>query len=73
MIVRSMEGDVSSAPTIDPSIECPRIARCVEKGLWSRIDTVVNEILDNTTIEDLVNLAKREGMMDAPDSPEYYI
>ena len=73
MIVRSMEGDVSSAPTIDPSIECPWIPRCVEKGLWSRIDTVVNEILDNTTIEDLVNLAKKEGMMDVPDSPEYYI
>lgn len=73
MIVRSIEGDVSSAPNIDPSIECPWIPRCVEKGLWSRIDTVVNEILDNTTIEDLVKLAKEEGMMDAPDSPEYYI
>lgn len=73
MIVRTIEGKVSSAPTYDASIECPWIPKCVEKGLWSRIDAAVNEIIDNTTIADLVDLAKKDGMMDILDAPEYYI
>ena len=73
MIVRTIEGEVSSAPTYDASIECPWIPKCVEKGLWSRIDAAVNEIIDNTTIADLVDLAKKDGMMDVLDAPEYYI
>ena len=68
-----MEGDVVSAPTTIHPSSVLGYRGASRRDFWEQDDTVVNEILDNTTIEDLVNLAKREGMMDAPDSPEYYI
>ncbi len=71
-IVRLMEGtDDRDGP--DGEGECPWISRCVEMGLWSRVDAAIGEILDGTTILDLIDLARREGLLDRVDAPEYYI
>lgn len=73
-IVRLMEGSAGSAgDSIGSKAESPWIAKCVDLGLWRRIDESVDSILDGTTIEDLIDFAKREGLVDALDSPEYFI
>ncbi len=73
-VVRLMEG--SGNPSQSESggrAECPWISKCVDMGLWSIIDRSVDEILDGTTIADLVDLARKKGLIDAPDRPEYFI
>lgn len=71
-VVRLMEGADQPAQ-VESNAECPWIAKCVDMGLWSIIDRSVDEILDSTTIEDLVELARRKGLIDALDRPEYFI
>lgn len=74
MIVRLMEGNGGTSGSAQESkAECPWIAQCVDMGLWSRIDKDVDAILDGTTIEDLIDLARREHLMDRLDGPEYFI
>lgn len=72
-IVRLMEGDQQEPASSDAGAECPWIAQCVNLGLWARIDESVDSILDGTTISDLIEFARKEGLMDLVDSPEYYI
>lgn len=72
MIVRLMEGN-GSASAQEGRAECPWIAKCVDMGLWSKIDEAVDAILDGTTIADLIDLARREKLMDLLDGPEYFI
>ncbi len=74
MIIRLMEGSATASPSESADgAECPWISKCVEIGLWSKISEAVDEILDATTLADLVETAKREGLMDVLDAPEYYI
>ncbi len=71
-IVRLMEG-TDDKDASDGEGECPWISQCVEMGLWSRVNSAIDEILDGTTIMDLVDLARKEGLLDRVDAPEYYI
>jgi len=74
MVIRLMEGSHSGSETDAPlKGECPWIAKCVDIGLWEKINGSVDEILDGTTVADLVDLAKRNGYLEAVSSPEYFI
>ena len=73
MIVRLMEGTQSEGDGETKGSSEPWAARCLDMGLWSRINESVDEILDGTTIADLVDLARSNGLVDSMDSPEYFI
>lgn len=45
----------------------------MSKGLWDKIDVSVKGIIDSVTIEDLADIARRDGLLDVQTEPEYYI
>ena len=55
MILRATEG--SLAPVECAELEngsCDRMSGCVTVMLWKKINDAVNEVVDNTTLADLV-------------------
>lgn len=71
MVVRAIEGDFSSSPIGRQGGNWVEI--CISKGLWDRIDVSVKGIIDSVTIEDLADIARRDGLLDVQTEPEYYI
>ncbi|MBI4777835.1 Rrf2 family transcriptional regulator [Candidatus Desantisbacteria bacterium] len=58
-IIRTLEDYIDPVFCIDPKIskkECTRASGCAARLLWKRIGEATAEILDSTTIEDLVRM-----------------
>ena len=72
MIMRIMDGSQSEDDT-EKNAECPWISKCVDQGVFAKLCKSMDDILDKTTIADLVDFAKREGFMESIDGPEYFI
>jgi len=70
-VLRVMEGKLSVVETPDDETAVEdTMGRFLEKHVWSKIDHVINDIVDSVTIDDLVREYKR--MMEA-SSLIYYI
>jgi Rrf2 family protein len=73
MIVRLMEGSTAPVACLQSDFKgCRRAEHCVSLILWKKIDDAVNEILDGTTLADIIKWMPE----DAPalvDLPEYFI
>ncbi len=58
-IVRILEDYIDPVFCIDPKIskkECGRASRCAARLLWKRVGEKMAEVLDSTTIDDLVRM-----------------
>lgn len=56
MILRLAEGSIAPVSCVDDTSEgCERKDACVSAMLWEKINTAVNEVVDNTTLQDLVD------------------
>ena len=60
-ILRALEGDLS---VIDESAESSNLEKssiqyCIRKNVWDRINESINRVIDNITLEDLVNEYKK--------------
>lgn len=66
-ILRALEGSLS---VVNPSNEneSNKIEKCIKKNVWDKIDESVNTVVDNTTLEDLINEYKKDS-----DVIMYYI
>ncbi|RBP64512.1 BadM/Rrf2 family transcriptional regulator [Alkalibaculum bacchi] len=66
-ILRALEGSLS---VVNPSNEneSNTIEKCIKKNVWNKIDESVNTVIDNTTLEDLINEYKKDS-----DVIMYYI
>ena len=53
-IIRAMEGNLSIDCVTSKGESCPRSPTCKAHMLWNKIDTAVSEIIDNTTLQDMV-------------------
>jgi len=55
-ILRTVEGDLSPVACMedDPN-RCPRSGLCPTLPLWEGLNKVINDYLDNVTLEDLMN------------------
>lgn len=59
MILRLAEGSIAPVFCVDDSSEgCNRKEGCVSAMLWKKINDAVNEVVDNTTLQDLVDWQK---------------
>lgn len=58
-ILRLAEGSIAPVSCVDDDAqECDRKDRCVSAMLWQRVNDAVNEVVDNTTLQDLLDWQK---------------
>lgn len=56
MILRLAEGSIAPVSCVDGAAEgCDRKGACVSAMLWEKMNNAVNEVVDNTTLQDLVD------------------
>lgn len=55
MILRLTEGSLAPVSCLDDAEECTRHGGCVTIKVWKDIYDAVNNVVDNVTLEDLVN------------------
>lgn len=62
MILRTTEGSLAPVECVenDGCFECDRMAGCVTQHIWKRINDAVNDVVDNITLEDLVEWQKEK-------------
>jgi Rrf2 family protein len=56
MILRLTEGSLTPSDCVDDPSTCPRYENCTTIYVWQKINTAVNNVIDNITLEDLVNI-----------------
>jgi Rrf2 family protein len=63
MILRLTEGSLSPVPCIeaDDEINCDKQADCVTLILWKKINDAVNDVVDSTTLQDLVDWQREKN------------
>ena len=55
MILRLAEGSIAPVSCVDGAAEgCDKKDACVSAMLWEKINDAVNEVVDHTTLQDLV-------------------
>ncbi len=58
-VLRIMEGSLCVAPcSEDGGKMCDRSGNCTNLFLWEKIDNALNEVVDNITLEDMVEWKK---------------
>lgn len=60
-IVRTLEGYIDPVFCIDPQLsqkDCHRSSKCATRLLWKKVGEKIAEVLDSTTLEDLVRMDK---------------
>ena len=60
-IVQIMEGSISPTECADEPGICPSSSSCVTHEIWVRIKKATDEILESTTLQDLVNRQYEKG------------
>ncbi len=61
MILRLIEGDLAPVACLeDTPNQCPRASRCATLDVWEQINDAVNQVVDNITLEDLVDKHKNK-------------
>ena len=66
-VLRALEGSLSVVNSSSEN-EINKIEKCIKKNVWNKIDESVNTVVDNTTLEDLINEYKKDS-----DVIMYYI
>jgi len=69
-VIQLLEGSVAPVECVnDPGI-CSRSELCVTRDLWTKIKRAINEVLESTTLQDLVERQKKK---EQPGKIMYYI
>jgi Rrf2 family cysteine metabolism transcriptional repressor len=59
-VFRALEGSPSPVECVDDPKNCPDSDLCVTRDVWVRIRDVVSNVLDSTTLQDLVDRRKKK-------------
>jgi len=69
-IIRLLEGELYPADCVkDPKI-CERAAYCTTRDIWGELKQAMNGILEETTLQNLVEREKKKGL---PEPAMYYV
>lgn len=60
-ILRPLEGDLAPVECATDEKFCERCTECVTVSLWQEIHRAVSQVVDNTTLADLLERQKRMG------------
>ncbi len=55
-ILRVTEGKLSPVACLEDEVnQCPRKGECITIGLWEKLNDAIKEIVDNTTLQDMID------------------
>jgi len=57
-IYRVLEGTTSPVDCVDDPKTCPESRLCVARGVWARIADAIKNVLESTTLQELVDQRK---------------
>ena len=57
-ILKSSEGSLAPVSCLDSAEACPRADSCLTLPIWSGLDKVIDEYLENYTIDEVINQRK---------------
>jgi transcriptional regulator, Rrf2 family len=61
-IIRCLEGDIMSADcAYGNADDCRKRYQCLCYPLWCRLDKAINDVLDNTTLQDMIDRMSEIG------------
>ena len=60
-VVQSLEGCITPVDCVNNPVSCPRSAICVARDIWVEMKDAMSQVLDSTTLQDLVERHKRKG------------
>ena len=69
-VIRAVEGNLAVVECVSTPRICHRVDFCVTRDIWSLMSEKITEILDSTTLQDMVN---RQGEKQRPHSLVYSI
>jgi len=59
-VIRLLEGSTAPVDCVDKPDSCNRSGTCVTRDVWTDVRDAINDVLENTTLEDLVERQKRK-------------
>ncbi len=63
MVLRTMEGSLAPVACLDSNDICERASSCATISVWRKLNTAINDVVDNITLADLVE-EKRHAVND---------
>jgi Rrf2 family protein len=69
-ITHLLEGSLAPVECVDHPEVCDRSKQCVTRDIWSELKDAMDGVLENITLQDLVERQKKKGL---PESKMYYI
>ncbi len=69
-VIRLLEGSIALVECINNPEVCDRFEFCVTRDVWAELGKAMNEILESTSLQDLVERQKRK---ERPETAMYYI
>ena len=69
-VVQLLEGSITLVDCVNNPALCHRSALCVTRDIWVEMKEAMSQVLDSTTLQDLVERQKRKG---CPEEMMYYI
>jgi len=69
-VVQLLEGSIAPVDCVNDSKVCHRSASCVTRDIWSEMKRAMSQVLDSTTLQDLV---ERQKGKNGPKHRMYYI
>ncbi len=54
-ILRLAEGSIAPVACLDCAGSCDKTDSCLTIGLWRKMQEAINDVVDNTTLEDMIN------------------
>lgn len=55
MVLRAVEGSLAPVECAENCAACPKSAECVTVGVWRKIKTAVEDVVDSITLKDLAD------------------
>jgi Rrf2 family protein len=69
-VVQLLEGSIAPVDCVNNPALCHRSAACVTRDIWTEMKDAMEQILDSTTLQDLV---ERQKIKDRPKEMMYHI
>jgi Rrf2 family protein len=71
-VIQLLEGSMAPVECVDDIKYCSRYESCVTREIWMQLKRVMSDVLDATTLEELVDRQKKK-LNEVPEASMYYI